>query len=171
MDISDAESTSAQLARVTAERDLLAARIQGAHEALAIDEFDSDSCDTLESTVQYAVHHYRLVCDSEATAADEIGRLRGELAAAEVERDDARALVASVARSNWVVARDLGYECLRAASSPSGPARPTNGCPPPASPSTCTAPTRNRKSWSRTTRGTATKATATRTRTPAPTRA
>ena len=62
-----------------AEIERLDARLNAAHEALAIDEFDGDSCITLETTIEYAVRQYRLVCESEASAADEIQRLRGLL--------------------------------------------------------------------------------------------
>jgi hypothetical protein len=62
-----------------AEIERLRERLNAAHEALAIDEFDGDSCNTLEETIAYAVSRYRLVCDAEAEAADEIRRLRAEV--------------------------------------------------------------------------------------------
>lgn len=40
-------------------------------------------------------------------------RLREQLARVMVERDDALALVASCARSSWIVARDGGRDCER----------------------------------------------------------
>lgn len=59
-----------------AEVEHLRARLDTVHEMLAIDEFDQDSCTTLETTVDYAVRQYLLVCDSEAKASDENRRLR-----------------------------------------------------------------------------------------------
>ena len=61
------------------EVERLRARINAAHEALVIDEFDGDSCPDLESTITYALDRYRAVCESEAQAADEIRQLRAEL--------------------------------------------------------------------------------------------
>lgn len=52
----------------------------------------------------------RTELDAVRAARDTLDR---DLAEAIVERDDALALVASVARSNWVVARDDGYTCER----------------------------------------------------------
>ncbi len=67
------------LPELLAEVERLTARLAAAHEALAIDEFDGDSCTTLETTIEYAVNAYRMVCDSEAQSADEITRLRAEV--------------------------------------------------------------------------------------------
>ncbi len=74
------ESTSAALARIATERDALQARLTDAYDRLAIDEFDGEECFNLENLIDYAIEQYRLVCDSEAEAADEIGRLKRELA-------------------------------------------------------------------------------------------
>lgn len=77
--MTDAESTSAALARVTAERDALQARLDAAYERLAIDEFGGSYAHDLESLIDFAVNQYRVVCASEAEAADEIGRLKALL--------------------------------------------------------------------------------------------
>ena len=78
--MTDRESTSAALSRVIAERDALQARLDAAYDQLAIDEFGGSYCHDLESLIDYAVKQYRLVCDSEADAADQIDRLKLELA-------------------------------------------------------------------------------------------
>lgn len=95
------ESTSARLRAVERERAELAgavagwvARFHAAHEALAIDEFDGDSCPDLETTIEYAVRAYRRVCQSEAAAADQLRRIaqeRTQLAVALREEKTARA--------------------------------------------------------------------------------
>jgi hypothetical protein len=71
------------------------ARIEAAHEALAIDEFDDDSCTTLETTIDYAVRQYLRVAEAEAAAADEIDRLRAVLKA-----------ITSAARAQYPSAED-----------------------------------------------------------------
>lgn len=53
-------------------------QLDAAYERLAIDEFDQDSCADLTTTIDYAIHHYRMVADAEGKAADEIDRLRAE---------------------------------------------------------------------------------------------
>lgn len=126
-----------ELARVRQERDRLTtavagwvARFHAAHEALAIDEFDDDSCVDLETTIQYAVSRYRDVCESEAAAADVISQLRAALKQVTEERQyrsDMLALVRAeleqrratfrdvVAQGGWCVARDGGRACVACA--------------------------------------------------------
>lgn len=57
-------------------------RIEKAYEALAIEEFDGDSCPDLESTIEHAIGRYRAVCKSEGEASDRVQELRIQLDAA-----------------------------------------------------------------------------------------
>jgi hypothetical protein len=61
------------------QRDALQARLDAAHERLATDDFDQDSCTTLETTIDTVVNSYRAVAASEAAAADRIRNLRAAL--------------------------------------------------------------------------------------------
>lgn len=70
--MTDTESTSAALARVTADRDTLQARLDAAYERLAIDEFGGSYAHDLESLIDYAVEQYLLVCRYEGEASDQI---------------------------------------------------------------------------------------------------
>ncbi len=55
-------------------------RIERAHEALAIDEFDGDSCPDLETTIEYAVSRYLTLAKAAAAAADLTRELTNALA-------------------------------------------------------------------------------------------
>lgn len=61
------------------QRNALRVRLDTAHQSLAIDEFDQDSCTTLETTIEYAVNAYHRVAESEAAADTRIRQLRGAL--------------------------------------------------------------------------------------------
>lgn len=76
----DRDILAGRLAAIQEERLSLRQRIDQAHEALAIEEFDGDSCPDLETTIEYAVGRYLAVCEAEAEAADIVRELRAKLA-------------------------------------------------------------------------------------------